>query len=286
MKSESCLALHVNTNPNYEETNKPNKALNLGPELETSSMSFVVAGISWIGSKSTRNKVRRTKGATALHWGRGKAPLGECWAPALRRAGAQVHACNPFSSQREVKMSSWTLSHLHVLTRHLSKHRKFCLSQLWPDSLSEPCSQPQPKPQTVSVVLLCVHPAPILTSLQPGLPSQHTDHCLLRISSPLKLKLMQHFVLAAVLLTSASRSSIQMDSSPWCLMKWSKRGTPKVIGFFFLLFDVNQQPLDKQADSQSFCPLVPKKTCICHSAFQECSFPEPVSFSSEDSECS
>lgn len=119
-------------------------------------MSFVVAGISWIGSKSTRNKGRRTKGATALHWGRGKAPLGECWAPALRRAGAQVHACNPFSSQKEVKMSSWTLSHLRVLTRHLSKHRKFCLSQLWPDSLSEPCSQPQPKPQTVSAGFCCV----------------------------------------------------------------------------------------------------------------------------------
>lgn len=92
MKSESCLALHVSTNPNYEGKKQTNKPLNLGPELETSSMSFVVAGISWIGSKSTRNKGKRTKGATALHWDRGEAPLGECWVPAPIN---QMQGCMP-----------------------------------------------------------------------------------------------------------------------------------------------------------------------------------------------
>lgn len=55
---ESCLALHVNRNPNCEETKhkQTNKPLNLGPEPEASSMFFVMAGISWLAQKHKKQR--------------------------------------------------------------------------------------------------------------------------------------------------------------------------------------------------------------------------------------
>lgn len=195
-------------------------------------MSFVVAGISWIGSKSTRNKGKRTKGATALHWGRGEAPLGECWVPApinqMQGCMPVIHLvlkgkwkCHPGlfpifvclpDTLANTGNSVWASSGLIVYQNHalnLSPSHKPCLLG---SVVCPPCSHSH------------------LSTARASLPTH--DHSLLRISSPLKLKLTRLFVLTVVLLTSASCSSIQMDSSPWCLMKWSKRGTPNVIDFF------------------------------------------------------